>query len=190
MTIPKDPVKSITEMLPQSMSIISAPSVSNFERYERRGGVREAATYVVLAAVVAALISGVSALMPWHEVSFIGAFLAKLVGIPLSFFAFTGLAYLIGKILFRGTGSYDEVAYTFALFFVPLSIAISVLALIPVVGFLAGWLISFVIVYFGYIAIQSSMNIRDTIAGVVTLVLSWLAYRMIEALVVALFSSI
>lgn len=190
MTIPKDPVKSITEMLPQSMSIISAPSVSNFERYERRGGVREAATYVVLAAVVAALIAGVSALMPWHDVSFIGAFLTKLVGIPLSFFAFTGIAHAVSKASFRGTGSYDEVAYTFALFYVPLSIAISVLSIIPVVGFFAGWLIGLIMFYFGYIAIQSSMNIRDTIAGIVPLLIAGVVYQTIDRLVVALFSLI
>lgn len=182
--MPKDPVRSVTEMLPQSIAVLSAPSVSNFERFERRGGLPEAAIYVILAALVSAVIGGLFALMPWHkDVSAIGAFLVSLIIVPLGFFTFTGLVYFVSKNLFKGNGTFPEVAYTFALFYVPLSIAGTIIGIIPVIGWLANIIISALMVYFGYLAVQSSMNIREMVASIVTLVVSTIGYLAVTSLV-------
>lgn len=171
------PAQSVTQMIPQSLAVLSRPSPATFELFERRGGVQQAFWYVLLAALVSGVIAGVFA--PLHDSSVIGQFLSRLLLIPLQFGVFTGAVYLLGRGLFRGTGSYQEVAYTFALFFVPLSILGTLLGIIPVLGWLAGILIALAMVVFGFLAVQSSMNLREQLSAGVTLVLSGVAYWVI-----------
>lgn len=185
----KSPVRTqleakFSDMFAQSTLVLTQPNPATFERFEKRGGTQQAFTYVALAAVVSAVIAGLFALMPWHnQVGFFGQFFTQLITIPLSFLVFTGAVYLIGKNLFKGTGTYPEVAYTFALFFVPLSIISTLIGVIPVLGVLVSLLIGLAMVYFGYLAVQSSMNIRDQAQAIGTLVLSWIASFIIAGLV-------
>jgi hypothetical protein len=168
---------SIPEMVAQSRDIISNPSVITFERYERRGTMVNAAIYVGVAAVVAGLLGLVGG--P-------GGLIRGLVSALIGFFAFTGLVFYVGKSVAGGTGSWDEVAYTFSLFVAPLTVLSALLAFvvwlfsfIPVLGFLvgfAGLLIGIAILlaqaYFAYVAVQSSMNIRDQGKAIITLALA------------------
>lgn len=141
--------------------------------------------YVLVAALASALIAALFA--PFHrEVTVLGQFLTRLILIPLQFGVFTGAVYLIGRSLFRGTGSYREVASTFALFFVPLSLLGTLLGIIPVLGGLVALLISVAMVFFGYLAVQSSMNLREQVSAGVTLVLSGIAYWAVGGLLTAL----
>lgn len=181
---------TVTDMFAQSTAVLSQPSPATMERFERRGGLTQAFTYVALAAVVSAVISALFALMPWHSgLGFFGQFVTNLISIPVSFLVFTGAVYLIGKNLFKGTGTYPEVAYTFALFYVPLSIVSTIIGVIPVLGWLVSFLIGLVMIYFGYMAVQSSMNIRDTAQAVGTLVLSWLASFLVAGVVAGIFGA-
>ena len=162
----------------QSTAVISRPSPETFERFERRGGLNQALLYVVVAALVSAVIAALFA--PFHrEVTVLGQFFGRLISIPVQFFAFTGLVYFVGRSLFRGTGTYAEVAYTFALFYVPLSIIGTVIGIIPILGWLVGLVVTVAMIYFGYLAVQSSMNLRDPVSSAVTLVLSGLAYLVV-----------
>lgn len=159
---------TVANMFAQSAAVLSRPSPATFERFEKRGGIPQAFTYVAVAAVVSALIGALFA--PFHgDVTVLGQLLSRLITIPAQFLVFTGAVYLIGKNLFRGSGTYPEVAYTFALFFVPLSIVGSVIGIIPVLGWLVGLLITVVMAIFGFFAVQSSMNLRDQGSALITL---------------------
>lgn len=184
---------SIPEMINQSRAIITSPSVATFERYERHGNLTNAAIYVAIAAVI----SGVLGL--------IGGFnglLSGLIGTMVQFFVFTGLVFFIGKNLANGTGTWDEVAYTFSLFWAPLSVigsivgaVILLLAFIPIINILAG-LAGLVIglallvvnIYFGYLAVQSSMNITDQGKAILTLVLASVGSFIVLLMVGSIFS--
>lgn len=91
--------------------------------------------------------------------------------------------YLIGRTLFRGTGTYPEVAYSFALFYVPLSIVSTLIGIIPILGWLAMFVIGLAMIYFGFLAVQSSMNLRDQTQAVVTLVLAWIAQMVVAGVI-------
>ncbi|KQQ99382.1 YIP1 family protein [Deinococcus sp. Leaf326] len=176
----------IQDMFAQSTAVLVQPSPQTFERFERRGGLNQALLYVVLAALVSAVIAGFFGI--FHSgVNPLTQFFSRLIGIPLQFFAFTGLVYFIGRSLFRGTGTFPEVAYSFALFYVPLSILGTLIGIIPILGWLAGLVIAVAMIYFGYLAAQSSMNLRDPVSSVVTLVLSGLAYFVVGLVLAVVF---
>lgn len=189
----KSPVRSqlearFTDMFAQSTAVLTQPSVNTFERFERRGGTQQAFTYVALAAVVSALIAAFFSFFH-SDVTFFGQLISRLVIVPLQFLVYTGAVYLIGKNLFKGTGTYPEVAYTFALFFVPLSIVSTLIGVIPVLGWLVSFLIGLVMIYFGYLAVQSSMNIRDQAQAIGTMVLAWLASFLLAGVVGGIFAT-
>ena len=176
----------LQDMLTQSTAVLTQPSPQTFERFERRGGLNQALLYVVVAALVSAVIAAFFGI--FHSgVNPLTQFFSRLIIIPLQFFAFTGLVYFIGRSLFRGTGTYPEVAYTFALFYVPLSIVATLIGIIPIIGALAGFVIAIAMIYFGYLAAQSSMNLRDPVSSVVTLVLSGLAYLVLGGILARIF---
>ncbi len=161
---------SIPEMVNQSRAIITSPSVATFERYERHGNLTNAAIYVAIAAVIVGILNIFS--------GGIGGLILGLVNSLLGFFVFTGLVYFVGQRLFNGTGNWDEVSYTFALFWAPLAVVgglLGLLSAVPVLGFLAGLAALIMLVvqaYFGYLAVQSSMNITDQGKAIGTLVLA------------------
>jgi hypothetical protein len=184
---------SIQEMVNQSRAIITSPSVATFERYERHGNMTNAAIYVAIAAVISGLVGLISG--P-------NGLLSGLIGTMVQFFVFTGLVFFIGKNLANGTGTWDEVAYTFSLFWAPLSVigslvgaVILLLAFIPIINILAG-LAGLVIglallvvnIYFGYLAVQSSMNITDQGKAILTLVLAAVGSFIVLLVVGSIFS--
>jgi len=171
MTTPTRLQASFADMFAQSAAVLTRPSPATFELFERRGTLRQAFLYVLLAALASAVIAALFA--PFHEnVTAVGQFVTRLILIPLQFGVFTGAVYLIGRTLFKGTGSYGEVAYTFSLFFVPLSLLGTVLGIIPVLGWLVTLLVTLAMVFFGYLAVQSSVNLRDNVQAAVTLLLA------------------
>ncbi|MEI6776686.1 MAG: YIP1 family protein [Chloroflexales bacterium] len=182
---------SIPEMIAQSKDVIVNPSVVTFERYEKRGTISNAAMYVG----VAAAISGVLGLT-----SGISGLLSGVVGALIGFFVFTGLVFYVGKQVANGTGTWDEVAYTFSLFIAPLTVVGALLGLvvwifhfIPFLGAmvaLLGMLISLVILlaqaYFAYIAVQSSMNILDQGKALTTLGLAVIGTFIVQVMILAI----
>ncbi|AIZ44727.1 hypothetical protein QR90_05855 [Deinococcus radiopugnans] len=180
------PEVSLQDMFAQSTAVITQPSVATFERYEKRGGIQSAFIYVMVAAVVSALIAALFSFFH-SDVTFFGQLFSRLITIPVQFLIFTGAVYLIGGSLFKGTGTYAEVAYTFALFFVPLSILGTIIGIIPILGWLVSVLISLVMIYFGYLAVQSSMNLREQVPAIATLVLAGIANFAVGAVLGGLF---
>jgi hypothetical protein len=147
---------SIADMLAQSQEVLTKPSVATFERFEDRGTLADALIYVA----VAAAITGVFGLTGG-----IGGFVGNILVTLLGFFAFTFLVYWLGRQR-GGTGTLNQVAYSFALFWAPLSVFFGVLSfvlLITIIGILALPLVAIAAlianVYFAYLAVQSSLNL-------------------------------
>ncbi|GGK92731.1 YIP1 family protein [Deinococcus radiotolerans] len=176
------PESNVQDMFAQSVAVLSRPSPATFERFERRGGLTSALTYVMIAAVVSAVIAALFSFLH-SDVTFFGQLFSRLITIPLGFAAFTGAVYLIGRGLFKGTGTYPEVAYSFALFYVPLSIVSTLLGIIPILGWLIMLAVSLIMIYFGFLAVQSSMNLRDQTQAIVTLVLAWIAQLVVAGVI-------
>lgn len=146
----------ISEMIQQSRDIITKPSVANFEKYETSGTLQDALIYVAIAAAISGLLGLGGG---------IGGLVSGVVTTLLGFFIFTYLVFWIGQQQ-GGTGSLDEVAYTFALFWVPISIIgglATLLLFITVIGIILVPLVAIALlvvnVYFAYTAVQSSMNL-------------------------------
>lgn len=191
----------VGEMVAQSRDVITNPSVATFERYERRGTISSAAIYVGIAAVLAGVLGFVAALTPWVPTNPVGALIGSLVGALVQFIVFTGMVYFLGKNMAGGSGSWDEVAYTFSLFIAPLIIANAAItfivqllgsipllgALIGLLGFLVSLLFLIVQAYFAYLAVQSSMNIHDQSRSLVVLVLSVVGTFLITAILGSMF---
>jgi hypothetical protein len=179
---------SLPEMLIQSRDILQNPSIPTFERYEQRGTIANAAIYVGVASLIAALLG------------IVGGFSGFISGLLLSlvqFFVFTGAVFFLGKKLYNGNGTWDEVAYTFSLFIAPLIVVsaalgfvVALLGWIPLLGALvglAGFVVSLVLlvvqVYYAYLAVQSSMNLRDQSQAITVLGLSFLASFVIMVVI-------
>ncbi len=171
--------KSVTipEMINQSIEVVTSPSVPTFEKYEKNGTLANAAIYVAIGAVVSGLLGIFS--------GGLGGAIVGLLGALVQFFVFTGLVYYIGQQQ-GGSGTWDEVAYTFSLFSVPLTVigavvtlVLGLLLFIPIINIIAGFallivglLLLIAQIYFGYLAVQSSMNLREQNKAVITLVLA------------------
>lgn len=184
---------SLPEMVAQSREVLTSPSVPTFERYEHRGTITNAAIYVG----VAALIAGLLGIFTGGFMGFVGGLLSALA----QFFVFTGMVYFLGKSLYHGTGTWDEVAYTFSLFIAPLIVLSAALGLIvllfvwipllgflvAIFGFLVGLVLMLVQVYYAYLAVQSSMNLRDQTQALITLVLAYIGTLVVMGIVAAIF---
>jgi Yip1 domain len=171
--------KSVTipEMINQSIEVVTSPSVPTFEKYEKNGTLGNATIYVAIGAAISGLLGIFS--------GGIGGAISGVLVALAQFFVFTGLVYYIGQQQ-GGSGTWDEVAYTFSLFSVPLTIigavvglVLGLLIFIPIINILAGFaalIISLLLlvaqIYFGYLAVQSSMNLREQNKAIITLVLA------------------
>jgi hypothetical protein len=159
----------IPEMFQQSVQILTKPSVATFEQFENKGTMRDALIYVAIGAAIIGLFGLSDGLL-----SAIGGVIATVLG----FFVFVYMVHFLGTKQ-DGTGTIDQVAYTFALFYIPLQILTSLIAfvlVISVIGLLFVPLLPLAAlaasIYFGYLAVQSSMNMTDSTKIVITLVLS------------------
>jgi hypothetical protein len=177
-------VGSLSEMVNSSIVVLTKPSVSTFEMYERRGNLQNALIYVA----IGALISGVLGLIGSGLAGLISGIIGTLVG----FIVFTYAVFFIGKTQ-GGTGTYDEVAYTFSLFNVPLSVIGAILGmlagLVPLLACIVApiWIVLLVAnIYLGYLAVQSSMNLRDTGKAIITLIGAGVLYFIVTLVIGAI----
>jgi hypothetical protein len=171
---------SIGEMLNQSMTVLTKPSVQSFEQYERRGTQREGLIYVGAAAVLAGLVGAVFGLLTGGIAGLIGGLVLGIVGPLLSYFVFSFLIYTIGKSQ-GGTGTQDEVFYTTSLYTAPILAVTGVVNAIPLLGCLllpATFVLGLYQLYLGYLATRSSMNLdqnKAIITVVVSIIAMWIA---------------
>ncbi len=167
---------SIRDMLNQSVTVLTKPSVQSFEQFERRGGQREALIYVGAAAVLAGLVGAVFGLVTGGIRGLIAGLVLGIVGPLLSYFVFSFLIFTIGKSQ-GGTGTQDEVFYTTSLYTAPILAVTGIVGSIPLLGCLllpATFVLGLYQLYLGYLAARSSMNL-DQNKAIITVVLSIIA---------------
>ena len=152
---------SVGDMLNQSMTVLTKPSVQSFEQFEKRGGQREALIYVVIAAVLV----GVVGLAFGFLGGVVGAIAGLLRGVfaLIGFYVFAFVLNYVGKQQ-GGTGTQDEVFYTAALYTAPILAVTGVVSAIPIIGCLAlpvTFALGIYQIYLGYLAARSSMNLQQ-----------------------------
>jgi hypothetical protein len=166
---------SISDMLNQSMLVLTKPGVATFEQFEKRGGQREALTYVATAAAVGAVVALLFGLLGGIGAAILGAALAFVLPI-VGFYLFSFLVYTVGKSQ-GGTGSQEEVFYTNSLYAAPILAVTSAISAIPLLNCLAApatLALGIYQLYLGYLATRSSMNL-DQNKAIITLVVAILA---------------
>lgn len=175
---------SIPKMIGQSRTVLSSPSVASFERYETEGTLLDALIYVALAGAI----TGAAGLSEG-----LGGLIRNILVTLFGFFVFTYLVHLIGKRQ-GGTGSLDEVAYTFALFWAPLSVIFSVVTLILAITLVGLVLVPLVAlaalgfnVFFAFLAVQSSMNLEAGSTTLAVLLMAAFGAFIVNMLVTAIF---
>ena len=170
-------------MWSHSLMVFRERDVAVFDRLEKEGSVRDALTYVAVAAAA----SGAFALGIGP-----GAFLGNVVGTVAGFFVFVALVYYVGSRR-GGTGTLAEVAYTFALFWAPLNVAFTLalfvlvisvvgLTVIPLLAILALGLN----VWFAYLATRASLNFTSAAMTITTLILAGAASLLVNLAFAAL----
>jgi hypothetical protein len=181
---------NINEMISQSITVLTKPSVATFEQFEKRGRTKEALTYVAVAAVIVGIVGFVFGLF-----SGIGSAIAGLViGIlsPLvGFYVFAYALYMVGKSQ-GGTGTQDEVFYTASLYTAPILAVNGIVGRIPVLGCLLApvtLVLSIYQAYLGYLAARSAMNLDQT-KGIITVVVAIIIQLIVVAIIGGIFAAI
>lgn len=177
---------SVPDMIAQSRQVLTNRSVATFEKFEKSGNLTNALIYVSIAAAITGLFGLFQG---------VGAFLSGIIGTLLGFVVFTYLVYWFGKRQ-GGTGTFDEVAYTFALFWAPLAVIVAVASLLLVITVIGIFLVPLLAlaavglnIYFAYLAVQSSMNLEpgNKTWGVLLLAgLGTLAFNVIVGMIGAI----
>jgi hypothetical protein len=173
---------SIGDMLNQSMTVLTKPSVESFEQFERRGGMREALTYVIAAAVLVGVVGAVFGLLG-GVVGVLGGLLRGVFAL-LGFYVFAWVLNYVGKMQ-GGTGTQDEVFYTAALYTAPLLAVTGVVGAIPIIGCLAlpvTFLLGIYQIYLGYLAARASMNLPQNPA-IITVVAAIVAQFLVAVFI-------
>ena len=182
---------SINEMISQSMTVLTKPSVQSFEQFERRGGQREALIYVGVAAAVGAVLSAIFGLIGGGVTGAIGGLIGGLVLPLISFFVSAWLIYTVGKSQ-GGTGTQDEVFYTVALYLAPILAINGVIGsnvLFACLAFPVSLALGLYGIYLGYLAIRASMNL-DQNKAIITMVLAFVAQVVIGLIVTSVLGAI
>lgn len=174
---------SIGTMVRHSRELLTKPSTATFERFEKDGTFADALIYVAIAAAISGIFGLVNGIV---------GFLSQILLTLLGFVVFVYLVYYIGTRQ-GGSGTLDEVAYSFALFWAPLSVLFGVLTLLLVITLVGILLVPLVAlaalaanVYFGYLAVRSSMNLTESGKAWTTLILAALGVFVFNLIVGAI----
>lgn len=174
---------TLTNMLSQSIQVVSKPSVASFEQFENKGTLREAVIYVLAASVIVGLLNLGGGF---------GGFLNGIIGTIIGFLVFAYLVHYVGKSQ-GGTGTLDNVAYTFALFWAPINVLTAVISLILIITLIGIILVPLLViaaliinVYFAYLAVQSSMNLRESGKIWITLIVAFVGTLVISFVIAAI----
>jgi hypothetical protein len=181
---------SINEMLNQSMTVLTKPSVPSFEQYERRGGQREGLIYVGVACAIAGIVGLVFGLLAGNP---LGGLLSGVVRPLIAYFVFSFVIFYMGRQQ-GGTGTQDEVFYTTSLYTAPLQALGSIVGIVlgalvviaPPIGLALACLVVPVALaltvyqaYLGYLATRSSMNL-DQNKAIITVVVAFVATLVVN----------
>ncbi len=168
------------KMISQSRQVLLNTSVETFEKFENDGGLKEALIYIA----IATLISGLFGLG--------GGIKGMISNVIVTLFGFAAFSYLVHFMGNQqgGTSTLDQVAYSLALFWAPLSVLFSAIIFVLVITIVGILFIPFVAiiglianVYYAYTAAQSSLNLTDKSKIWITLIVASLGWMVVKAFV-------
>jgi len=188
---------SVGDMLNQSMTVLTKPSVQSFEQFEKRGGQRDGIIYVGVAAAIAGVLGLLFGLLVGNP---IGGLLSGVLRPLISYFIFSFAIFYMGQQQ-GGTGTQDEVFYTTSLYVAPLQAIGSIVGIVlggllviaPPVGVALACLVVPVALvlavyqaYLGYLATKSSMNLEQNKA-IITVVVAFVATFVVSLILNRIF---
>lgn len=179
---------NINEMINQSIAVLTKPAIGTFEQFEKRGGSKEAFTYVALAAAVAGVIAFVISLITGGILAAIGGLILGFVSPILGYLVFAYVVFAFGKSQ-GGSGTQDEVFYTMSLFTAPLMALSAVVGIVPCLGALVQLVISLYQLFLGYLGARSSMNL-DQSKGIITVIVAVIAQFIVGAILAGIIGAI
>lgn len=166
---------NINEMINQSIAVLTKPGIGTFEQFEKRGGTKEAFTYVGVAAVLVGIVGFVFGLLNGIGAAIGGLVIGALSPI-IGYLVFAYVVYAFGKSQ-GGTGTQDEVFYTMSLFTAPLLAVTGVVGAIPFINCIfipVQFVLGLYQLYLGYLGARSSMNL-DQNKGIITVIVAIVA---------------
>lgn len=181
---------NFSEMINQSIKVLTQPRIETFEQFEKHGGQREALTYVAVAAVLAGVVAFIVGIFT-GPVGAIIALVGALVAPLLSFFIFAFVVNWMGKRQ-GGTGTQDEVFYTCALYTAPILAITGVVGNIPLLNCVfapISLILGLYQIYLGYLATRASMNLdqnKAIITVVVAIIAQWIVFAVIGGIIAAI----
>lgn len=131
----------------------------------------QAAIVVALAAIA----TGIGAMLGPGDGNPIGALLGSLIGWAV----WAAVTYFIGKTVFKGTATWGELLRTLG--FAQSPALLNVFSFIPVVGWLVSFVVGIWVLITGIIAIRQALDI-STVKAVVVAILGWLALMVVATL--------
>ncbi|NTW01378.1 MAG: TULIP family P47-like protein [Oscillochloris sp.] len=156
------------EMINGSIAVLTRPSVATFEEHEK-DNLAWALIYSVIAGVINAVLAAVKLQISGTGMGLGSAITSGIITTIIGLFFWWGLTYGLGR-AFGGTGSFGELAWGLSLFGAPLTIASSILNLVPILGIIAGIALMVYNFYLSYLAVQSGMNLPSQKALYVILI--------------------
>lgn len=181
---------NFSEMINQSIKVLTQPRIETFEQFEKHGGQREALTYVAVAAVLAGVVAFIVGIFT-GPVGAIIALVGALVAPLLSFFIFAFVVNWMGKRQ-GGTGTQDEVFYTCALYTAPILAVTGIVGNIPLLNCVfapISLILGLYQIYLGYLATRASMNLdqnKAIITVVVAIIAQWIVFAVIGGIIAAI----
>lgn len=180
----------LQRMLAQSRDVLTHPQPRTFYNFAARGSDSDALTYVAVAAFLTTVLE-MLALGGGDALGLIRGVLNQLFG----FYLFAGVIYFMGQQQ-GGRGTFQEIAYTFSLFYVPLQVLLWALVWLVVLSPLAVvvlpwfWLIPLIGLlaqaFYAQRAVKGVMGFRQEkeawIAVGVGLVLLWVIQQALSRL--------
>jgi hypothetical protein len=151
----------IARMARQSADVLAHPNVRTFSYYSARASDSDALTYVAIGSFLIVLLS----MLATRGGSAIGLVFG-IVNQLFEFYVFSGITYFIGK-QFGGIGTFENVTYTFSLFYVPILVLawlIKLVVALLLADVMVLSLISFLQLaaqaFFAYLAVQGALRLR------------------------------
>lgn len=181
---------NFSEMINQSIKVLTQPRIETFEQFEKHGGQREALTYVAVAAALAGVVAFIVGIFT-GPLGAIIALVGALVAPLLSFFIFAFVVNWMGKRQ-GGTGTQDEVFYTCALYTAPILAVTGIVGNIPLLNCVfapISLILGLYQIYLGYLATRASMNLdqnKAIITVVVAIIAQWIVFAVIGGIIAAI----
>ena len=179
-----------SDMISQSIDILTHPSVATFEKYEKQGDITQSLVYVGTASVIAGLVAFIFGIFGGIGSAIYGL-IVGIVSTLVSFYVFAWLIHYVGRMQ-GGTGAQPDVFYTVALYTAPLRAIVGIVSAIPIINILfipVNLILSLYQLYLAYLSTRASMNLEQTPA-IITVVVAIVAMFIVSAIVSAILLAI